>query len=68
MSEAMTNGRPLDWRTSTRSMGGGECVEVSAEKGRVFLRDSRDRGGAVITYSAGAWHEFIIRSKRQKTY
>jgi hypothetical protein len=66
MPEAMANGRLLDWRTSTRSIGGGECVEVSAEEGRVFLRDSRDRGGAVITYSAGAWHKFIIRSKHQK--
>ena len=46
------------WRTSTYSGdNGGECVEV-ATAGAVLVRDTADRGGPVLTFTAGAWRAF----------
>ncbi|MGA8115207.1 MAG: DUF397 domain-containing protein [Actinocatenispora sp.] len=49
------------WRTSTRSAngGGGNCVEVgTADGSRVLVRDSKDRDGAVLSFSPAAWSGF----------
>jgi hypothetical protein len=46
------------WRKSTYSGdNGGECVEV-ATAGAVLVRDTADRGGPVLTFTAGAWRAF----------
>jgi hypothetical protein len=46
------------WRKSTYSGdNGGECVEV-ATAGAVLVRDTTDRGGPVLTFTAGAWRAF----------
>ncbi|MDO3705994.1 DUF397 domain-containing protein [Micromonospora sp. C28SCA-DRY-2] len=47
------------WRTSTRSVGNGNCVEVAAADGRVAVRDSKDRGGPVLAFPRPAWHAFL---------
>lgn len=47
------------WRKSSYSGGGGsECVEVGRDVGAVLVRDTRDRGGAVLEMGAGAWRRF----------
>ena len=47
------------WRKSSHSgSNGGECVEV-ATAGGVLVRDTADRGGPVLSFSAAAWREFI---------
>ena len=47
------------WRTSSYSgSGGGECIEVGARTG-VLVRDSKDRAGAVLTFSPDAWQAFL---------
>jgi hypothetical protein len=54
----------LRWRKSSHSgNGGGNCVEVAA-RGRVLVRDTQDRAGAVLRFSPGAWRRFADRVKR----
>jgi len=39
--------------------GGSSCVEAGvAEAGRVLVRDTIDRDGALLSISAGAWARF----------
>ncbi|SCL15763.1 DUF397 domain-containing protein [Micromonospora inyonensis] len=51
------------WHVSTRSgNGGGNCVEagpVLDGSRRVAVRDSKDRSGPVLVYSATAWTAFV---------
>lgn len=48
------------WRTSSYSGGQGNCVEVAVMPGRIVtVRDSKDRGGAELTFSGQAWAAFI---------
>lgn len=47
------------WRKSTFS-NNGACVEVApVTGGGVALRDSKDRGGAVLRFSAVEWAAFV---------
>jgi hypothetical protein len=49
----------VDWRKSTYSAGnGGECVEV-ASYGLVMVRDTTNREGGTLAFSAGAWERFL---------
>ncbi|MGJ7905623.1 DUF397 domain-containing protein [Actinopolyspora sp. H202] len=56
-----TNG-PGDWRTSTRSAGQGNCVEVAVGS-LVGVRDTKDRGGGMLTFTAEHWSEFLDELK-----
>jgi hypothetical protein len=51
---AAYDGPALNWRKSTQSAG-GNCPEVAAADGLVFLRDSKRPGGPIVQISAGAW-------------
>jgi uncharacterized protein DUF397 len=46
------------WRKSTASDSGG-CIEVAAGPGLVLIRDSKDRGGAILGVSSVAWSYFL---------
>lgn len=46
------------WRKSTRS-GGNGCVEVAFVEGQVAVRDSKDRGGPALAFTAHEWEAFI---------
>ncbi|MDG9675494.1 DUF397 domain-containing protein [Micromonospora sp. DH14] len=50
-----------DWRTSTRSSGNGNCVEVATVDGQVAVRDSKDRSGPVLAFGAVPWQAFVRR-------
>ena len=46
------------WRKSSYSSGeGGQCVEAANANG-VAVRDTTDRQGPMLTFSAGAWERF----------
>jgi Domain of unknown function (DUF397) len=48
------------WRKASYSGGSGtNCVEAAfAEAGRVLVRDTTDRDGALLTIPADAWARF----------
>ena len=52
-----------NWRKSSYSgSNGGECVEV-ASPGAVLVRDTTDRNGPVVTFTADAWRAFLASAK-----
>ena len=55
----------LKWRTASYSSnGGGNCVEVGESRHGMLVRDTKDRAGAVLRFSPGAWRQFVDRVKR----
>jgi hypothetical protein len=49
----------LSWRKSSAS-GSGNCVEVAMRGGSIFMRDSKDRTGAVLIFNEAEWQAFIV--------
>ncbi len=48
------------WRKSSRSGGQGACVEVAIlDDGSVAVRDTKDRGGAVLVFTPAEWDAFV---------
>ena len=53
----------LTWRKSSYSgTDADQCVEVAAS-GHVLVRDTKDRAGSVLPFSAQAWRKFIKQTK-----
>jgi hypothetical protein len=53
-----------EWRKSSYSgSSGGNCVEVADEASRVLVRDTQDRTGPMLRFSADAWRRFADRVK-----
>ena len=49
----------MDWRKSTYSeANGGSCVETASGAGVILVRDTTDRDGGTLAFTAGAWQEF----------
>lgn len=48
-----------EWRTSTRSVGNGNCVEVAGADGGIAVRDTKDRQGPVLAFAPAAWRVFV---------
>jgi hypothetical protein len=49
----------LNWRMPSYSgNGGGNCVEVADTGSRVVVRDTKDRGGGALAFTADAWQAF----------
>jgi uncharacterized protein DUF397 len=46
------------WRKSTRSST-GSCVEVAPMPDTILVRDSKDRGGPVLTFDRAVFAAFI---------
>jgi hypothetical protein len=56
----------VTWRKSSYSgSNGGQCVEIAAP-GRVLIRDTGDRAGAVLEFGPDAWREFAAKVKVDK--
>lgn len=64
MSVAKVELSPLDWRKARRSMGAGDCVEISPAGGKILVRDSKNPGGITLGYPAAAWRSFLSDAKQ----
>ena len=54
----------MDWRKSSYSnANGGDCVEVASAEG-VAVRDTTDRDGVTLQFTAEAWQEFTRRLRK----
>ena len=48
------------WRKSTYSSDqGGDCVEAASDAGTVMVRDTTNRDGGALAFSASAWERFL---------
>ncbi|ETA00765.1 DUF397 domain-containing protein [Frankia sp. CcI156] len=50
----------LSWQLSSYTNGSGACVEVASlpEGGRA-VRDSKDRSGPILVFTAAEWTAFV---------
>jgi Domain of unknown function (DUF397) len=63
MSMDPSVGSVATWRKSRHSMTNGNCVEIAADSGAVFARDTANRAAAMIRYPAQAWSAFLAGVK-----
>jgi hypothetical protein len=52
-----------DWRKASYSNGTGQCVETASQAGTVAVRDTTDREGGTLVFSADAWAKFTANVK-----
>ena len=52
------------WRKATYSGNGGNCAEVGQSSDHVLVRDTKNRKGAVLRFSPGAWRGLTDQLKK----
>lgn len=52
------------WRKARRSIGNGDCVEVTHAGGKILVRDSKSPDRAIVGYQADVWRSFISSAKQ----
>ncbi|HTZ29387.1 MAG TPA: DUF397 domain-containing protein, partial [Streptosporangiaceae bacterium] len=61
---ADVRGMATNWRKSSYSGdNGGACVEMASSAEAVLARDTTDRSGPIITFTADAWRTFTTTIK-----
>jgi hypothetical protein len=59
--------KPLVWRKSSFSASGDNCVEVAyVPEGGHAVRDSKNPGGPMLSYTRREWRAFIAGVKNGK--
>ena len=53
----------LNWRKTSYSNGGENCVETANESGAVLVRDTKWRNGAMLIFSRATWQAFTSSIK-----
>jgi hypothetical protein len=53
-----------NWRKASFSNGSGDCVEVGHTANVVVVRDTKDRVGGTLTFTADAWRVFATGISR----
>ncbi|WP_405115680.1 DUF397 domain-containing protein [Micromonospora sp. NBC_01405] len=48
-----------EWHKSTRSGSSGSCIEVAGNLPKIMVRDSKDRHGSMLSFTAGPWASFV---------
>lgn len=51
------------WHKSSRSSGNGNCVEVAVVDEVVAVRDTKDRSGPMLVFTAAEWQAFVAGAK-----
>lgn len=52
-------GSNAPWKKSSRSGSVSNCVEVAVTSDVVGVRDTKDRDGAVLSFSNDRWVDFV---------
>ncbi|MFE9921440.1 DUF397 domain-containing protein [Streptomyces sp. NPDC005774] len=66
--KARSNVDGLAWFKSSYSAGdGGQCVEVAAGSGVLYVRDSKDKTGPMASLAPEAWADFVGFAARHAT-
>jgi hypothetical protein len=53
----------MNWKKSTCSGQGANCVEVASLRDGIAVRDSKNPSGPVLRFSADAWQAFVSNIK-----
>jgi hypothetical protein len=53
----------LNWRKAAASAGNGACVELAPTAGGVAIRDSKDPGGPVLSFTRAELAAFLAGAK-----
>lgn len=53
-----------NWRKSSFSGNGGECVEVGQVHDALAVRDTKDHAGTMLRFTPDAWRKFADQVKR----
>lgn len=53
----------MDWRKSSYSGSNGSCVETASGEGVVLVRDTTNRDGGTLAFTADAWRAFMTGIK-----
>jgi hypothetical protein len=62
----MTKGRFIWVKSSYSGSQGGNCVEVAVgTRGRVLVRDTKDREGATLAFPPDLWRKFAAQLKAE---
>jgi hypothetical protein len=48
-----------DWRKASYSNGSGQCVETASGGGVILVRDTTNRDGGTLAFTAEAWSIFM---------
>lgn len=54
------------WRKSSLSANGSDCVEIAFVDDMIAVRDSKNPTGAVLTFTPGEWNAFLGGVKRDE--
>ncbi|MGC4804165.1 DUF397 domain-containing protein [Micromonospora sp. DT233] len=49
----------FQWKKSSRSNAGGDCVEVARPHQSILVRDSKDSDGPTLSFTPGGWVGFV---------
>jgi hypothetical protein len=52
-----------DWRKASYSNGSGSCVETASAAGTVAVRDTTNRNGGALVFTAEIWATFTASLK-----
>jgi hypothetical protein len=63
MTTTHDTGLTVPWRTSTRSGGGNECVEVAQTRDSCLVRDSKQPDGIRLAVGRQTWIVFTRHLK-----
>lgn len=66
MRHAYIHPSRAQWRKSSRSGSGTNCVEVASRDARVAVRDSKIPDGPHLAVTARQWDRFAARVKQGK--
>jgi Domain of unknown function (DUF397) len=54
----------VNWRKSSYSNSQGACVEVAGFADQMAVRDSKDRGGPLLSFDRRDWSAFLANLSR----